>query len=217
MVQPSEGLWLRQSRPGTGWRGRVRAHGNGAPGAARRPSTGTEARSADRAERQGADRRRASVFRRRRLLTIAAAMAAAATSSACTARSLGPSPAGLEQVRLTVRSSVTGKHPFVVEVARTAEQQERGLMFRRTLAPDRGMIFPYDPPQDVAFWMRNTLISLDMVFIRADGTIARITTATPLDETPVPSGEPIVAVLELNAGRCAELAIAPGDKVDWSR
>ncbi|HVE00935.1 MAG TPA: DUF192 domain-containing protein [Sphingomicrobium sp.] len=142
-------------------------------------------------------------------------MAAAATSSACTARSPGPSPAGLEQVRLTVRSSVTGKHPFVVEVARTAEQQERGLMFRRTLAPDRGMIFPYDPPQDVAFWMRNTLIPLDMVFIRADGTIARIATAKPLDETPVPSGEPIAAVLEIAGGRAAELKVKEGDKVSW--
>jgi uncharacterized membrane protein (UPF0127 family) len=110
---------------------------------------------------------------------------------------------------------VTGKHPFVVEVARTAEQQERGLMFRRTLAPDRGMIFPYDPPQDVAFWMRNTLIPLDMVFIRADGTIARITTAKPLDETPVPSGEPIAAVLEIAGGRAAELKVKEGDKVSW--
>jgi len=88
-------------------------------------------------------------------------------------------------------------------------------MFRRTLAPDRGMIFPYDPPQDVAFWMRNTLIPLDMVFIRADGTIARIATAKPLDETPVPSGEPIAAVLEIAGGRAAELKVKEGDKVSW--
>jgi len=88
-------------------------------------------------------------------------------------------------------------------------------MFRRTLAPDRGMIFPYDPPQDVAFWMRNTLIPLDMVFIRADGTIARIATAKPLDETPVPSGEPISAVLEIAGGRAAELKVKEGDKVSW--
>jgi uncharacterized membrane protein (UPF0127 family) len=64
--------------------------------------------------------------------------------------------------------------------------------------------------------MHNTLIPLDMVFIRADGTIARIATARPLDDTPVPSLEPIVAVLELNGGRAAELGIAPGDKVAWS-
>ena len=59
------------------------------------------------------------------------------------------------------------------------------------------MIFPYDPPQHVAFWMKNTLIPLDMVFIRADGTIARIATAKPLDRTPVPAGEPVAAVLEI--------------------
>ena len=88
-------------------------------------------------------------------------------------------------------------------------------MFVRSLAPNRGMIFPYDPPQSVAFWMRNTLIPLDMVFIRADGTIARIATAKPLDETPVPSGEPIAAVLEIAGGRAAELGIAAGDTVSW--
>jgi uncharacterized membrane protein (UPF0127 family) len=121
----------------------------------------------------------------------------------------------LQQVRLTVRSSATGKHPFIVEVARTGEQQQRGLMFRRSLAPDRGMIFPYAPPQDVAFWMRNTLIPLDMIFIRADGSIARIATAKPLDETPVPSGEPVAAVLEIAGGRAAELKVKAGDKVSW--
>jgi hypothetical protein len=112
---------------------------------------------------------------------------------------------------------VTGKHPFVVEVARTAEQQERGLMFRRTLAPDRGMIFPYDPPQEVAFWMKNTLIPLDIVYIRADGTIARIVHAQSMDLTPLPSGEPIALVLEIRGGRAAELGIAEGDKVTWEK
>jgi uncharacterized membrane protein (UPF0127 family) len=77
------------------------------------------------------------------------------------------------------------------------------------------MIFPYDPPQEAAFWMKNTLIPLDMVFIRPDGTIARIATAKALDLTPVPSGEPISAVLELRAGRAAELGIRAGDRVAW--
>jgi uncharacterized membrane protein (UPF0127 family) len=120
----------------------------------------------------------------------------------------------LRQVPLTIRSA-TGEHRFTVEVAATPGQQERGLMFVRSLAPDRGMIFPYDPPQQVSFWMKNTLIPLDMIFIRADGTIARIATAKPLDETPVPGGEPIAAVLEIAAGRAAELGIRAGDKVEW--
>ncbi len=123
---------------------------------------------------------------------------------------------GLRKVPLTI-TSANGVHRFTVDVAATSEQQETGLMFVRKLAPDRGMIFPYDPPQDVSFWMHNTLIPLDMVFVRADGTIARIATAKALDDTPVPSGEPIAAVLEIAAGRAAELGIRPGDKVEWTR
>jgi hypothetical protein len=119
-------------------------------------------------------------------------------------------------VPLTIRSA-TGSHLFTVEVAATPEQQEHGLMFYRSLGADQGMIFPYDPPQDVSFWMRNTLIPLDMIFIRADGTIARIAHAKALDETPVPAGEPVAAVLEIRAGRAAELGIREGDRVDWNR
>jgi hypothetical protein len=119
-------------------------------------------------------------------------------------------------VPLTIRSP-SGEHRFTVDVAATPEQQQRGLMYVKSLAGDRGMIFPYDPPQPVAFWMKNTLIPLDIIFIRADGTIARITTAKPLDETPVPSGEPIAAVLEIGGGRAAELGIREGDKVEWTR
>jgi uncharacterized membrane protein (UPF0127 family) len=119
-------------------------------------------------------------------------------------------------VPLTIRSA-TGNHRFTVEIAASPAEQEQGLMFRRSLAPNRGMIFPYQPPIDVAFWMRNTLIPLDMLFIRADGRIARIATARPLDDTPVPSGEPIAAVLELAGGRAAELGIREGDIVSWRR
>lgn len=88
-------------------------------------------------------------------------------------------------------------------------------MYRHTLEPDRGMIFPYNPPQDVAFWMKNTWIPLDIVFIRADGSIARITHAKPMDLTPLPSGEPIVAVLEIAGGRSAQLGVKEGDVVRW--
>ena len=116
---------------------------------------------------------------------------------------------------LTIRSK-NGVHRFTVEVAATAEQQERGLMFRNALAGDRGMIFPYDPPQDVAFWMKNTFIPLDIVFVRADGTIVRITKAEAMDLTPLPAGEPIAAVLEIRGGRAAELGIKEGDVVSWT-
>ena len=89
-------------------------------------------------------------------------------------------------------------------------------MFRKSLAGDRGMIFPYDPPQDVSFWMENTLIPLDIIFIRSDGTIVRITKAKALDQTPLPAGEPIAAVLEIRGGRAAELGIKEGDVVSWA-
>ena len=151
----------------------------------------------------------------------AAALLAVAGAAACTPAGGAPpalldrSPAGLDQVALTIRSG-THQHRFTVEVARSPKEQEIGLMERQSLAPDRGMIFPYDPPQPAAFWMKNTLIPLDMVFIRADGTIARIAANTvPLSLEPVPAGEPVGAVLEIAGGRSAELGIRAGDTVEW--
>ena len=122
---------------------------------------------------------------------------------------------GLAQVPLTIRSA-SGEHRFTVEIAATLDQQERGLMFRRELGPDHGMIFPYATAPERSFWMKNTLIPLDMIFIRADGTIARIATAVPLSLDPVASGEPVAAVLEIRGGRAAELGLRDGDHVDWA-
>lgn len=121
---------------------------------------------------------------------------------------------GLERVPLTIRSG-GAEHRFAVDVAATFEEQEKGLMFRRSLAPDEGMIFPYDPPQEASFWMKNTLIPLDIVYIRAGGSIARITRGEPMSLQPLPSGEPIAAVLEIRGGRAAELGIKDGDIVSW--
>ena len=150
----------------------------------------------------------------RHALYAAAAALISCSPNAAVPAPLERSPAGLDQVALTIRSG--GKvHVFTVEVARTPEEQQRGLMFRESLAADRGMIFPYDPPQPVAFWMKNTLIPLDMIFIRADGTIANIETAVPLSLDSVPSAGNAAAVLEIAGGRSAELGIRAGDKVDW--
>jgi uncharacterized protein len=119
-------------------------------------------------------------------------------------------------VPLTI-STASKKHVFRVEVARTEAQQERGLMFRGKLAPDGGMIFPMNPPRMASFWMKNTVIPLDMIFIRADGTIARIAAQTvPYSLAPVSSGEPVAAVLEIAGGRAAELGINEDDKVVWT-
>lgn len=116
---------------------------------------------------------------------------------------------------LTIASG-TKTHRFTVELARTEEEQATGLMNRSTLSPDRGMIFPFEPPREASFWMKNTLIPLDMVFIRADGTIANIEANTvPLSLQPVYSDGPVAAVLEIAGGRSAELGIKAGDRVKW--
>ena len=90
-------------------------------------------------------------------------------------------------------------------------------MFVKSLAGDRGMIFPYNPPVEATFWMKNTLIPLDMLFIRGDGTIVRIAAnTTPLSLAPVGAGEPVSAVLEIRSGRSAELGIREGDIASWT-
>jgi uncharacterized membrane protein (UPF0127 family) len=123
---------------------------------------------------------------------------------------------GLREVPLTIHSK-SGVHKFTVEVAATPDQQERGLMFRTDVPPNRGMIFPYEPAQEVAFWMKNTLVPLDIIYIRPDGKIGRITKAEAMDLTPLPAGEPISAVLEIRSGRAADLGIKEGDTVRWTR
>ena len=125
------------------------------------------------------------------------------------------SEAGLRLVPLTVQSG-DQTHLFTVEVADTAEEQGRGLMFRTELAPDRGMIFPFSRVRIASFWMKNTVIPLDIIFIRNDGTIESIAANTvPYSLESVSSGEPVAAVLEIAGGRAAELEIEPGDTVSW--
>ena len=111
----------------------------------------------------------------------------------------------------------TSKGPakFMVEFADTEKTREYGLMCRKLVAPDRGMLFDFKGPVDnVAFWMRNTLIPLDIVYIRPDGTVLSIArNVPPLNENPVPAGGRIRAVLELASGRAAQLGILPGDRI----
>lgn len=105
-------------------------------------------------------------------------------------------------------------HNFTVEIADTPEAQRKGLMYRESLAPDRGMVFLYDTPANQSFWMKNTYIPLDIIYVREDGTIARIYENTlPLSETPLGSLEPVTMVFEIAGGRSAELGIEEGDVV----
>lgn len=107
-----------------------------------------------------------------------------------------------------------GTKTFQVEVVREEKDRNRGLMYRRHMAADHGMLFDYDPPVDIAFWMKNTYIPLDIIFIDASGHIIRIEeNATPLSLKHIPSGGPARGVLEINGGLSAKLGIGPGDLV----
>jgi uncharacterized protein len=148
-------------------------------------------------------------------LLIAAALAVAGLSG-CRAGSADVASAA-RTVPLTITSA--GKvHRFKIEIARTPEEQARGLMFRTSIAPDGGMIFPMDPPRSASFWMKNCPASQDWFFIRADGSIARLVeNTTPYSLEPIGVDEPVAAVLEIAGGRAAELGISDEAKVDWPR
>lgn len=116
--------------------------------------------------------------------------------------------------KLTITNSAGQAHAFDVEVMRNDQDRARGLMFRRNLPVDRGMLFDFKREDHVAMWMQNTYIPLDMLFIRRDGTIARIAENTePLSTTTIPSGAPVIAVLEINGGESAKRGIKAGDRV----
>lgn len=120
-------------------------------------------------------------------------------------------PMPVEQLSITTDLGTT---TFQIEVASTDDTREQGLMYRASMPQDHGMLFDFGVTQPVAFWMKNTYIPLDMIFIRANGTVASIARdTTPLSETVVPSGVPVRFVLEVNAGVAAKLGLKPGDQV----
>jgi len=124
----------------------------------------------------------------------------------------GPArPAGQQTLEI---ASKTGVHTFAVEVVDNDTDRAKGLMYRKALPEGRGMLFDFHRDQDVSFWMQNTYIPLDMVFIRGDGRILRIQENTePLSTRLIPSGGPVRAVLEVIGGTTRKLGIAPGDRV----
>jgi uncharacterized membrane protein (UPF0127 family) len=116
-----------------------------------------------------------------------------------------------EVVPLTITTETGVEHPFQVEVAATAEQRGQGLMFRKELAEDRGMLFVFPRRERIAMWMRNTEIPLDMLFITDDGRVAQIhERAVPFSETVISSRRRVRYVLELAGGTADRLGLAPG-------
>ena len=156
-----------------------------------------------------------------RVLLLPLPLALCVLPAACTTADGSGNTATAAARTMTVTiASKNGPHAFQVEQAKTAAEQERGLMYRTDLTDTGGMMFwpypPEGPPREANFWMKNTPSALDIIFIRADGTIATIAENTiPFSEEPVKSGEAVSAVLEINGGKAAELGIAAGDKVTW--
>ena len=140
--------------------------------------------------------------------------AAQATPTAQAAEPARHPVSGLAVVPLTITTD-RGKRRFKVEVAATPQEQQAGLMFRTAMGPNEGMIFPNSVPQQRSFWMHNTVIPLDIIFIGPDRRILNIERGEPYSDSSLASAGPVVNVLELNAGRSAELGIEPGDLVEW--
>jgi uncharacterized membrane protein (UPF0127 family) len=123
-------------------------------------------------------------------------------------------PAIVEPMTLVVGGDKPVEHVLSVEVARTNEQRERGLMFRRYMPADRGMLFDFGHEQNVMMWMKNTYIPLDMIFLSRQGVVVHIEADTePMSEDILASDKPAFAVLEVNAGYCRKIGLKPGDRV----
>jgi hypothetical protein len=113
-----------------------------------------------------------------------------------------------------VLKTETGDHRFDIEVVNTEQERARGLMYRRSLPQNGGMLFLYDPPQHIVMWMKNTFIPLDMVFIARDGTVHRIeSNAEPFSTDRIASGAVVLGVLELNGGAAQRIGLKPGDRI----
>lgn len=119
--------------------------------------------------------------------------------------------AKIEQLDIVTSSGV---HPFFVEIMRTDAERERGLMFRRALGRDRGMLFDFETERLVQMWMRNTFIPLDMIFISKAGKVVGVAeNAEPLSDRIISSGAPASEVLEVNAGAAAQIGLKIGDLI----
>lgn len=128
-----------------------------------------------------------------------------------------PLAACSDEGNLVLRTA-TGEHAFTVELVDTPESRAKGLMFREELADDAGMLFDFKQEREVSFWMSNTLIPLDMIFVGADGVVKTIhVNARPQDLTSIPSQVPVQFVLEIPGGRSEELGLRPGDIMEHER
>lgn len=158
-----------------------------------------------------------------RLLGIVLGVVLIGCSSPTTAISPTETPSTQVQVPLSLGQTLPisaqatiGGRTIGLEVARTPQEQAMGLMYRTSVANDRGMLFPFEPPQPVRFWMKNVSIPLDMIFLRDGKVLAIAASAPPCTSDPCPTygpGTPINQVIELRSGRAAELGLKVGDRL----
>ena len=149
-----------------------------------------------------------------RIGLVALALLAAAPAAAVPANC--PST-GLTRQPLTI-TTASGKHRYTVEVAATPDQQECGLMFRRVMAPTAGMVFPSHDLRQMSFWMENTYLPLDIIFVGSDGRVVNVAAnAQPLSRELLDSKGPAATVVELNAGQAAHIGLKPGDRITLPR
>ena len=156
-------------------------------------------------------------FLKSALLVVALGVAACAQPDAAPAAPTVTNIGGVHRELVTVQTT-QGPLNFQAEIADDEAERSRGLMFRREMARDHGMLFLFDAPEPQSFWMRNTHLSLDLIFVGPDGRILNIAErATPYSDAAIRSAGPAVAVLEINGGLSRELGIAVGDRVTHPR
>jgi uncharacterized membrane protein (UPF0127 family) len=154
----------------------------------------------------------------RRAALVAAALAAlplAACQDPVVEEASAATPAQLDVVDVRIATADGRTHRYKAEVARTPEQQGRGLMYRRTMARDAGMIFLFPEPRMASFWMANTYLPLDIIFISPEGRVINVGEGVPLSTATVESTAPASTVLELNRGEAARIGLKAGDRVSW--
>jgi uncharacterized protein len=138
------------------------------------------------------------------LASIAASPAAA--DAACPSPTLKHAPATFV--------TATGRHKYDLEIAASPDEQQCGLMYRKTLKPGSGMIFPFSPPRSASFWMENTVLPLDLIFVGPDNKVLTIASGKPFSRDFIDSGGITASVIELNAGQAKKIGLKPGDKVE---
>jgi uncharacterized membrane protein (UPF0127 family) len=136
-------------------------------------------------------------------------MVSSCTADTSTSKPAPPNDMHFDSVNVTIK----GK-PFSLEIADTDEKRERGLMYRSSMPADHGMIFLFDTADKYSFWMKNTLIPLDIIFLDADGKVIDIEPRKPLDETGMGPKQPAKFVIELNGGTSNTIGLSKGDQID---